>query len=350
MTISVAVIGASGYTGAEAIRLLLDHPKARPVALSGDRHAGKPITDLYANFYGYDLPQLVPIHDIDFSKIDVALCCLPHGASHEIVSQLYRAEPHLRIIDLSADFRLKSPELYREWYKNEHSAPELLNKAVCGISELHRKAIHKARLVACPGCFPTGSTLALVPLLRLGLIDVNDIIIDAKTGASGAGRALKEGLLYCEVTEGMHAYGIACHRHLPETEQYLSWALGGHQDVKVSFTPHLVSMSRGIGYTIYVRLAKEHSAQDIRTCWAEAYDNEPFIRLLPKEIAPQTRHVQGSNFVDLNAMNDRISGRAICLASIDNLTKGSSGQAIQNMNIMFGFEETLGLMSPPKFP
>jgi N-acetyl-gamma-glutamyl-phosphate reductase len=346
----VAILGASGYTGAELVRLLARHPQVELRALTAERQAGKKIAEVFPHLGRLDLPALVKIDEVDWSGIDLAFCGLPHGTTQEVIAALPR---RVRVVDLSADFRLSDIASYAEWYGHEHRAPDLQREAVYGLSELHREAIRPARLVANPGCYPTSAQLPLIPLIEAGLIDADDIIIDAKSGVSGAGRDAKQGSLYTEVTEGIHAYGIASHRHVPEIEQGLSQAAG--RPIRVNFTPHLVPMSRGILATIYVRLtngdrANGGGAAALRECLAARYEGEPFVALLPEGQAPATRHVRGANHCLIGAFDDRVKGRAIVIAAIDNLVKGASGQAVQNMNLMAGFAETTALDQQPLFP
>ncbi|HTH17512.1 MAG TPA: N-acetyl-gamma-glutamyl-phosphate reductase [Magnetospirillum sp.] len=343
--VQVAILGASGYTGAELVRMLAGHPEFRIAALTGDRKAGQPLASVFPHLAKLDLPDLVAIADVDFDKINAVFCCLPHGTTQEVIAGL---PDHVSVVDLSADFRLTSLDAYATWYGHAHKAPELQKEAVYGLTELKREAIRSARLVANPGCYPTSVQLPLVPLLKAGLIETSDIIIDAKSGTSGAGRAAKEANLYCEVTEGIHAYGVASHRHAPEIEQELSEAAGS--PLLVAFTPHLMPMSRGMLSTIYVRTAKGAKAADLRAEWNKVYKDEPFIGVLPEGAVPATRHVRGSNFCFMNAFDDRLPGRVIITSVIDNLVKGASGQALQNMNLMFGLPETTNLEQQPLFP
>lgn len=341
----VAILGASGYTGAELVRLLSRHPQVAIVALTADRQAGKQAAEVFPQLQLQDLPALTRIDDVDWTGVDFAFCCLPHGLTQEVIAKLPR---HLRIVDLSADFRLADIAAYATWYGHEHHAPDLQKEAVYGLTELHRDTVRKARLVANPGCYPTAAQLPLVPLLEKRLIDADDIIIDAKSGVTGAGRDAKLGSLYSEVTEGVHAYGVAGHRHAPEIEQGLSKAAG--KPVIVNFTPHLMPMSRGILATIYVRMAPGISAGELRAALAERYRDEYFLRVLPDGAAPATRHVRGSNFVLMSVHADRVPNRAIVMAVEDNLVKGASGQAVQNMNVMAGFPEETSLEQLPLFP
>ncbi|NRA88647.1 MAG: N-acetyl-gamma-glutamyl-phosphate reductase, partial [Rhizobiales bacterium] len=279
------------------------------------------------------------------SDLDVIFCGLPHGKTQKIVASLPK---HVKVIDLSADFRLRDVNAYHEWYGHEHYAPELQKDAVYGLSEHYREDIKNSNLVACPGCYPTATLLMLIPLLKAKLLDKNSIIIDAKSGLTGAGRGLKQSTLFAEAGEGMSVYGIAGHRHAPEIEQELPVAL--EDDVMVSFTPHLIPISRGEFISIYAGLADGATVEDIRSVLNETYQDEPFVRLLEQGAGIGTQYVRGSNHCLLSANKDRIDGRVILFSTIDNLVKGSSGQAIQNMNIMFGFEETLGLTQQPMFP
>jgi len=342
--INVAILGASGYTGAELVRLLGGHPAFRIAALTADRKAGMTMADVFPQFIGEDLPVLTTIAEVKWDGIDAVFCALPHGTTQEVIAAL---PAHVKVVDLSADFRLKDVADYAKWYGHEHQAAELQKTAVYGVTELSREAIRTARLVANPGCYPTCAQLPLVPLLAAGLIE-DDIVIDAKSGVSGAGRAAKEANLYTEVTEGMHAYGVASHRHGPEIDQELSAVAG--KPVVVSFTPHLIPMSRGMEETIYVKLAGNATAADLRAALVKKYADEPFVQVLAEGQVPQTRFVRGSNLCHISVHADRRPGRAIICSVIDNLVKGASGQALQNMNLMFGLLETTNLALRPMFP
>ncbi|MCS6987218.1 MAG: N-acetyl-gamma-glutamyl-phosphate reductase [Sphingomonadaceae bacterium] len=343
--IRVAVLGASGYTGADAVRLLLTHPQVTIVALAAQQKAGQAMSEAWPHFMGAGgLPRLVAPEDVPFDRVDVVLGCLPHGASAAVLAGLEA----VRILDLSADFRLKDAATYRAWYGLDHPAPHLLAEAVYGLSEYAREHLPAARLVACPGCYPTAVLLALLPLARAGLIAPEGIAVFAISGVSGAGRALKESYLFCEVGEAAAPYGVGHHRHMPEIEQELGAAFG--QEVRVGFTPHLVPMNRGELITASVALAPGASVADLRAALDERYATEPFVHLLGPGVAPATRMVRGSNLCVLNVFPDRLPGRAIVAAAIDNLVKGSAGQAVQNLNLMFGLPETLGLEAPPLFP
>jgi N-acetyl-gamma-glutamyl-phosphate reductase len=341
----IAILGASGYTGAELVRLLSRHPEVEIRALTADRQAGKKLAEVFPHLGRLNLPALVKIDEVDWSGIDLAFCGLPHGTTQEVIAALPK---HVRVVDLSADFRLADLASYAQWYGHEHRAPDLQKEAVYGLTELYRAAIKPARLVANPGCYPTSAQLPLIPLIEDGLIDPDEIIIDAKSGVSGAGRDAKQGSLYAEVTEGIQAYGIASHRHAPEIEQGLSDAAG--RKLTVNFTPHLMPMSRGILSTIYVKLANGGGAAALREALSRRYRAEPFVAVLPAGEAPATRHVRGANHCLIGVFDDRMKNRAIVISAIDNLVKGASGQAIQNMNVMAGFAETTALEQQPLFP
>jgi N-acetyl-gamma-glutamyl-phosphate reductase len=340
--INVGIIGASGYTGADAVRLLAGHPHAEIKLLTGKAHAGKALADIYPQFAGLDVPPLVKAEDADWNAIDVAICGLPHSTAQDVIAQL---PDSVKVIDMSADFRLRDADTYAAWYGRAHDNPALLGAAVYGLSEHYADEIEKARLVACPGCYPTAALTALLPLLKAGLVSSDDLIIDAKSGVTGAGRSLKEQNLFSEVAEGMNAYGVASHRHAPEIEQEVAKA-AGLDDVRVNFTPHLVPMNRGEYVSIYARASG--SAADMKAAWQDFYGDKPFVRVVDEP--PATRHVRGSNYCLLSAFDDRIEGRVILFATLDNLVKGSSGQAIQNMNLMFGFDEAAGLQQQPLYP
>lgn len=348
--VSVAILGASGYTGAELIRLLSRHPRVRLAALTANRKAGQTVAEAFPHLRTLDLPPLTAVEAVDWSAIDFVICALPHATTQTILRALLEGPQgdRLRIADLSADFRLKDPEVYARWYGHAHQAVALQQEAVYGLVEVNRAAIAGARLVAVAGCYPTCAQLPLVPLVRAGLIEAEGIIIDAKSGVSGAGREAKEGTLHCEVSEGIHAYAIGAHRHGPEIEQGLSEAAG--HPVMVTFTPHLVPMNRGILSTIYARLKGAREVGDIHAHLSRVYADEPFVTVVPEGVAPHTRHVRGSNHVLIGVHPDRVPGRVILTAVEDNLVKGASGQAIQAMNVMMGFPETLGLDQMPLFP
>lgn len=341
----IGILGASGYTGVELVRLLVRHPNASIALMTANAHAGESYDTVYPHLGGNVLPDLIKTEEASWDGVDVAFCALPHGTTQEIVREL---PADLKVVDLSADFRLEDTDTYAEWYGHEHYAPALQGDAVYGLTEFYRERIAASRLVACPGCYPTAALLQLLPLVAAQLIDVDDIIIDAKSGVTGAGRALKETSLFAEVAEGIHPYGVAHHRHAPEIEQEIG-KLAGHS-VTVNFTPHLMPMNRGELVTTYVRLANGATADDLRNTLEARYADEPFVRVVAEGSSPATRHVRGSNFVVTGVYADRIPGRAILITAIDNLVKGSSGQAIQNMNLMFDIAETTGLEQEPLFP
>lgn len=342
MTYNIAILGASGYTGAELIRLIAGHSSMTIKALGGNSKAGQQMSAVFPHLRHLDLPALVKIEDIDFSGIDLCFCALPHKTSQEVIAALPKT---LKVVDLSADFRLRDPAEYEKWYGNPHAALEQQKEAVYGLTEFYRKEIAAARLVAGTGCNAATGQFALRPLIAAGVIDLDEIIIDLKCAVSGAGRALKENLLHAELSEGYHGYAVGgTHRHLGEFDQEFSEVAG--RPVQVQFTPHLVPANRGILATCYVK----GSADEIHATLQKAYADEPFIELLPMGEAPSTRHIRGSNFCHIGVVADRIDGRVIVIAVLDNLTKGSSGQALQNANLMLGLEETEGLVMAPLFP
>jgi N-acetyl-gamma-glutamyl-phosphate reductase len=343
--VRIAILGASGYSGADLVRLLALHPAARIVALTGERQAGKAMAEVFPHLAGLDLPKLTKIDAVDWSLVDLAFCALPHGTTQAVVRTI---PDHVRVIDISADFRLTDIDSYAEWYGHPHQAVELQAEAVYGLTEHKRDGVRGARIVANPGCYPTSAQLPLIPLLQAGLIDPDEIIIDAKSGVTGAGREAKQDSLFAEVSEGVHAYAIGRHRHAPEIDQELSQAAG--RDLKVVFTPHLMPMNRGILSTIYVKLSNGYSAADLRGILVKRYADEPFVQVTPEGTAPATRHVRGSNMALIGVFADRVPGRAILVSVIDNLVKGASGQAIQNMNVMLGLPETTGLSQIALFP
>ncbi len=343
--IKVGILGASGYTGADLVRLAANHPNMELSILTANSHAGKKYAEVYPHLGNLNLPDLITIDEANWDGLDVIFCGLPHGTTQKIVASLPKS---VKVIDLSADFRLRDTNTYNEWYGHEHFAPELQKQAVYGLSEHYRNDIKNANLVACPGCYPTAVLLLLIPLLKAKLLDEKSIIIDAKSGLTGAGRGLRQNTLFAEAGEGMSVYGVAGHRHAPEIEQELSRALGS--DVMVSFTPHLIPMSRGEFISTYANFATGATLKDIRECLNNTYKDEPFVRLLEQNSGIGTQYVRGSNHCLLSAHNDRVAGRVLLFSTLDNLVKGSSGQAIQNMNIMFGFDETLGLTQQPMFP
>jgi N-acetyl-gamma-glutamyl-phosphate reductase len=345
----IGVLGASGYTGAELVRLLLCHPKAQIALLTAERRAGKTMAEVFAQFSPFALPTLSAIEDADWGELglDVAFCALPHGTTQKVIKDLLARAPRTKVIDLSADFRLSDPSAYARWCGHAHAAPDLQREAVYGLTEVYRNQIKSARLVANPGCYTTCAELPLIPLLKAKLIDPDEIVIDAKSGMTGAGRAVREDMVCAAVSEGFHAYGVGHHRHMAELDQEFSHAAG--REVVVSFTPHLVPMNRGILATIYVRSGKA-SPRDLHAQLAKVYAPEPFVHVLPFGATPQTRHVRGSNMTFIGVVADRIAGRAIIVSALDNLTKGASGQAVQNMNVMLGLPETISLEQVALFP
>ena len=343
----IGVLGASGYTGADAVRLLARHPQVEISALTANTHAGKAMDEVFPHFFMLDLPRLVEWEKVDWTKLDAVFCGLPHGTTQEITSAVMAANPAIRILDMSADFRLRDMNTYAQWYGHEHRAPKLQGEAVYGLTEFYRKEITAARLVACPGCYPTAALLALVPLARAKLIDVDDIVIDAKSGVTGAGRGLKQNTLFSEAGEGLSPYSVGTHRHAPEIEQEVGVAAGSK--VTLNFTPHLIPMSRGELCTSYVKL-NGASADALRAALERTYRDEPFVHVAKKGVLPQTQNVRGSNYVQIGVFADRIKNRAIVISVLDNLVKGSAGQAIQNMNLMLGFPETMGLEQIALFP
>jgi N-acetyl-gamma-glutamyl-phosphate reductase len=346
----IGILGASGYTGAELLRLLIRHPRTDIVLLTADRRAGKPMAEVFPQFAPYKLPTLTAVEAADWRalKLDFAFCALPHGTTQKVIADLLKRAPQTKVVDLSADFRLAHRGAYARWHGHEHFAPALQKEAAYGLTEIYREKIKSARLVANPGCYTTCAQLALIPLLKTKAIDPDEIVVDAKSGMTGAGRAAKEEMLFSEVSEGFHAYGVGHHRHMAELDQEFSLAAG--REVIVSFTPHLVPMNRGILSTIYVRGLKGLSPEDLHAVLLKAYANEPFVHVLPFRTLPATRHVRGSNMTFIGVAADRIKGRAIIVAALDNLTKGASGQAVQNMNLMLGFPETTGLEQVALFP
>ena len=343
----IGILGASGYTGADAVRLLARHPHVEIAALTANTHAGKTMDEVFPHFFMLDLPRLVEWEKVDWMGLDAVFCGLPHGTTQEIIAAVLKANPKIRILDMSADFRLRDMDTYAKWYGREHRAAELQGEAVYGLTEFYREKIASARLVACPGCYPTATLLALVPLAKAKLIDVNDIIVDAKSGITGAGRGLKQNTLFSEAGEGLAPYSIGTHRHAPEIEQEIGVAAGAR--VTVNFTPHLIPMSRGELCTSYVKL-NGTTPDDLRAALEEAYRDEPFVHVAKKGVVPQTQNVRGSNYVQVGVFADRIKDRAIVVSTLDNLVKGSAGQAIQNMNLMLGFPETTGLEQIALFP
>jgi N-acetyl-gamma-glutamyl-phosphate reductase len=348
--VKVGVLGASGYTGSELVRMLLRHPRVEIALLTADRRAGQEMRDVFPQFSPFPLPKLVSLEGLDWASLglDLVFCALPHATTQKVIKELLARAPDVKVVDLSADFRLTDTAAYAKWYGHEHHAPELQKEAVYGLVEIYRRAIKKARLVANPGCYTTCAQLPLVPLIKEKAIELGEIVVDAKSGMTGAGRSAKEAMLFSEVSEGFHAYGVGHHRHMAELDQEFSAAAG--REVLVTFTPHLVPMNRGILSTIYVRGRRGRTPEDLHAILSKTYAKEPFVHVLPFGETPQTRHVRGSNMTFIGVANDRIAGRAIIISALDNLVKGASGQAIQNMNLVLGFPETTGLEQVALFP
>jgi N-acetyl-gamma-glutamyl-phosphate reductase len=346
----IGVLGASGYTGSECVRLLLRHPNVEIALLTADRRAGQAMREVFPQFSPFDLPKLVSLEMVDWANcgLDLVFAALPHATTQKVIKDIFAGNARIKVVDLSADFRLADTAAYARWYGHEHLAPELQKEAVYGLTEVHRDRIKGARLVANPGCYTSCSELPLIPLIAAKAIDLDEIVVDAKSGMTGAGRAAKEGMLFSEVSEGFHAYGVGEHRHMAELDQ--EFALAAGRPVVVSFTPHLVPMNRGIFATIYVRGVSGKSPEDLHAILLKRYASEPFVHVLPFGELPQTRHVRGSNMTFIGLTKDRIAGRAIIVSVLDNLVKGASGQAVQNMNLMLGFPETAGLEQVALFP
>ena len=345
--IKAGIIGSTGYAGQELVRILTQHKDAEVVWYGSRSYIDQKYYEVFRNMF-----QIVDDKCLDdnmdelASKVDVIFTATPQGLCSSLVSEEILSK--VKIIDLSADFRIKDVKKYEKWYGIEHKSPQFIEEAVYGLCEINREDIKKARLIANPGCYPTCSTLSIYPLLKEDLIDPNTIIIDAKSGTSGAGRGAKVPNLYCEVNENIKAYGVATHRHTPEIEDQLGYACG--QEVLINFTPHLVPMNRGILVTAYASLKKDVSYEEVRAAYDKYYADENFIRVLDKDVCPQTRCVEGSNYVDVNFKIDPRTKRVIMMGAIDNLVKGAAGQAVQNMNLMFGFDEAEGLRQIPMMP
>ena len=345
--IKAGIIGATGYAGGELVRILTGHKDVEIKWYGSRSYIDKKYAEVYQNMF-----QIVDDKCMDDNmealadEVDVIFTATPQGLCASLINEEILSK--VKIIDLSADFRIKDVATYEEWYKIQHPTPQFIPEAVYGLCEINREAVKKARLVANPGCYPTCSTLSIYPLLKEGLIDPGTIIIDAKSGTSGAGRGAKVDNLYCEVNENIKAYGVANHRHTPEIEEQLSYAAG--QPVLINFTPHLVPMNRGILITAYASLKKEVSYEEVKTAYDKYYANEKFVRVLEKDVCPQTKWVEGSNYVDVNFKIDPRTKRVIMMGAMDNLVKGAAGQAVQNMNLMFGLKESEGLELVPMFP
>ena len=345
--IKVGIIGSTGYAGGELVRLLMNHKEAEIKWFGSRSYVDKKYADVYQNFF-----QIVDDKCMDDNmealadEVDVIFTATPQGLCASLVNEDILNK--VKIVDLSADFRIKKVETYEQWYGIEHKAPQFIEEAVYGLCEINREAIKSARLIANPGCYPTCSTLSIYPLAKEGLIDMNTVIIDAKSGTSGAGRGAKVDNLYCEVNENIKAYGVAVHRHTPEIEEQLSYASG--EEVYLNFTPHLVPMNRGILITAYATLKKDATYEEVKAIYDKYYADEKFVRVLEKDVCPQTKWVEGSNYVDVNFKIDPRTKRIIMMGAMDNLVKGAAGQAVQNMNLMFGLKESEGLELIPMFP
>ena len=347
--VKVGIIGATGYAGNELVRLLLGHKDVEIVWLGSRSYIDQKYSDVYRNMF-----KLVDARCMDDNmeqladEVDVIFTATPQGLCASLVNDEILSK--VKIIDLSADFRLKNVDIYEKWYKLEHKAPQYIDEAVYGLCEINRDKVNKdTRIIANPGCYTTTSILTLYPLVKEGIINPDTIIIDAKSGTSGAGRGAKVANLFCEVNESMKAYGVGTHRHTPEIEEQLGYACG-RDDLKLIFTPHLVPMNRGILVTAYANLAKDVSYEDVKAAYDKYYDKEYFVRVLPKDVCPETRWVEGSNFVDIGFKIEPRTNRIIAMGALDNLVKGAAGQAVQNMNLLFGFEENEGLKIAPMFP
>lgn len=344
--IKAGIIGATGYAGGELVRILTGHKDVEIKWYGSRSYIDKKYAEVYQNMF-----QIIDDKCMDDNmealadEVDVIFTATPQGLCASLVNEEILSK--VKIVDLSADFRIKDVATYEEWYKIQHPTPQFIPEAVYGLCEINREAVKKARLVANPGCYPTCSTLSIYPLLKEGLIDPGTIIIDAKSGTSGAGRGAKVDNLYCEVNENIKAYGVANHRHTPEIEEQLSYAAG--QPVLINFTPHLVPMNRGILITAYASLKKEVSYEEVKAAYDKYYANEKFVRVLEKDVCPQTKWVEGSNYVDVNFKIDPRTKRVIMMGAMDNLVKGAAGQAVQNMNLMFGLKESEGLELVPMF-
>lgn len=346
--IKVGIIGSTGYAGNELVRLLLGHKDAEIVWYGSRSYIDTKYADVYRNFF-----ELVDEKCMDdnmdelSSKVDVIFTATPQGLCASLVNEDILSK--VKIIDLSADFRIKDVSVYEKWYKIEHKSPQYIDEAVYGLCEINRdKITEKTRIIANPGCYTTCSILTTYPIVKEGIINPDTIIIDAKSGTSGAGRGAKVANLYCEVNESIKAYGVGTHRHTPEIEEQLGYACG--KDVKLIFTPHLVPMNRGILVTAYADLAKDVTYEDIKAVYDKYYADETFVRVLDKDVCPETRWVEGSNYVDVNFKIEPRTNRLIMMGALDNLVKGAAGQAVQNMNILFGLKETEGILQVPMFP
>lgn len=344
--INVAVVGASGYTGVELLRLLVNHPQVNITSVTSRQHEGAPISKVFPSLSGFcDLTCEALDVEVISQKADLIFTALPHKSAMEVIPGFLAAG--CKVVDLSADYRLRDKDVYEQWYQ-EHTSPDLLAEAVYGLPEKYREQISQARLVANPGCYPTTVILGLMPLLEQKLIDPKTLIVDSKSGTSGAGRGAKQGSLFCEVNEGFKAYGVANHRHTPEIEQELSALWGG--SVQINFTPHLLPLNRGMLSTCYATSTGGLSSADLIKLYRDRYADAPCVRVMPGDDLPNIAYVQGTNLCDIGLVYDQRTQRIIVISVIDNLVKGASGQAVQNMNIMCGFDELLGLGIVPTFP
>ena len=345
--IRVGIIGSTGYAGQELVRILLGHKEAEIRWFGSRSYVDHPYASVFQNMFQL-VPDICKGEDLDklCEEVDVVFTATPQGLCASLVSE--EVLSRIKVIDLSADFRIKDVKVYEDWYGIEHKSPQFIEEAVYGLCEFNREKIKGARLVANPGCYPTCSFLTIYPMAKAGLIDMKSVIIDAKSGTSGAGRGAKVQNLFCEVNESIKAYGVASHRHTPEIEEQLTYASG--QETIINFTPHLVPMNRGILVTAYANLTKDISNEQVRALYEKAYEKEEFVRLLPDGICPETRWVEGSNYVDVNFKIDPRTNRILMMGAMDNLVKGAAGQAVQNMNLMFGLPENTGLLMPPVFP
>lgn len=345
--IKAGIIGSTGYAGGELVRLLINRDDVEICWYGSRSYVGEPYADVYRNFFRIVDTQCMDDNMKELAgQVDVIFTATPQGLCASLVNEEILSK--VKIIDLSADFRLKDVNVYEKWYKLDHKSPQFLEEAVYGLCEINREDIKKARLIANPGCYTTCSILTLYPAVKEGLIDVDTIIIDAKSGVSGAGRGAKLDNLYCEVNESMKAYGVAGHRHTPEIEEQLGYAAG--RPFCLTFTPHLAPMNRGILVTAYASMKKDWTYEEIKAVYDKYYKDETFVRVLDKDIYPQTKWVEGSNYVDVNFKIDSRTNRIVFMGALDNVVKGAAGQAVQNMNLMFGLEETKGLKSAPMFP
>lgn len=344
--LKVAVVGASGYTGVELLRLLLPHPQVEVVCVTSRQHEGVPISQVFPSLAGACELVCEPVRVASIaSRCDVVFTALPHKTAMAVVPEFLQAG--CKVVDLSADYRLRDQQVYEQWYQ-EHTSPELLDKAVYGLPELYRQKIEQADLIANPGCYPTSVALGLAPLLTANAVKLGSLVIDSKSGVSGAGRAEKLGSLFCEVNEGFKAYGVAAHRHTPEIEQTL--AALAESEVRVSFTPHLLPVNRGILSTIYADLAREMTTAELLELYKQYYADDFFVRIAPGDALPNVANVRGTNFCDIGLVSDPRTGRVIIVSVIDNLVKGAAGQAVQNMNIACGIDERIGLTQLSAFP